>query len=122
MPTSGTVSTTVFNTRRVIDRAFGRCKLPPQGVTPELIETARDNLFLILSSLVNLGSFCADLERFDEAEEHLLRAHEVEQLDRLEEAEGFARRALAATDADDPERADREERLKSIRAADERDR
>ena len=55
MATSDTVSTTVFNTRRVIDRAFGRCKVPPQSITAERIEIARDNLFLLLSSLVNRG-------------------------------------------------------------------
>lgn len=55
MATSGTVSTTVFNTRRVIDRAFGRCKVGPQQITSERIEIAKDLLFLALAGLVNRG-------------------------------------------------------------------
>ena len=55
MATSGTVSTTVFNTRKVIDHAFRRCKLSPQQITPEYIETAQDLLFLFLSTLASKG-------------------------------------------------------------------
>lgn len=55
MPTSGTVSTTVFKTRKVIDHAFRRCKLAPQQITPEYIETALDLLFLYLSTLTSKG-------------------------------------------------------------------
>lgn len=55
MTTSGTVSTTVFNTRKLIDRAFGRCKLSPQQITVEYIDIAKDHLFLYLSTLVNRG-------------------------------------------------------------------
>ena len=55
MATSGTVSTTTFNTRRVVDRAFGRCKVQPQDITAERIEIAKDLLFLLLSTLGNKG-------------------------------------------------------------------
>lgn len=55
MATSGTVSQTVFNTRKLIDHAFRRCKLTPQQITAEYIETARDLLFLNLSTLASKG-------------------------------------------------------------------
>lgn len=55
MATSGTVSTTVFNTRKVIDHAFRRAKLSPQQITPEYIETAQDLLYLFLSTLTSKG-------------------------------------------------------------------
>jgi hypothetical protein len=53
--TSGTVSTTVFTTRQVLDRSFGRCKIPPERISAEWIKIAQDNLYLALSSLVNKG-------------------------------------------------------------------
>lgn len=56
MATSGTISTTVFNTRRVIDSAYRGCRLSPQVVTGEMIETAKEQLFLLLSALVNAGA------------------------------------------------------------------
>jgi hypothetical protein len=52
---SGTVSQTVFNTRRVIDHAFRKCKLFPEAVGAEQLEVAQDNLYLLLSSLANRG-------------------------------------------------------------------
>jgi hypothetical protein len=52
---SGTVSQTTFNTRKVIDHAFRRCRLPPQGVSSEMIATANEALYLILSNLANRG-------------------------------------------------------------------
>jgi hypothetical protein len=55
MSTSGTVSTTVFTTRKVIDHAFRRCKLNPQQITSEYIETARDLLWLFLSTIAAKG-------------------------------------------------------------------
>lgn len=56
MATSGTVSTTVFETRKIIDRAFGRAKMPPQAITGELVDIAKQNLYLLLSHLANLGA------------------------------------------------------------------
>jgi len=52
---SGTVSQTTFNTRKVIDHAFRRCRLPPQGISSEMIATANESLYLILSNLANRG-------------------------------------------------------------------
>lgn len=55
MATSGTLSTTTFTTRKVIDRAFRRCQIAPETITAEHIDIATDNLFLSLSALVNRG-------------------------------------------------------------------
>lgn len=55
MPTTGTVSTTVFETRKIVDHAFRRCKLTPQQITSEHITTALDLLYLLTSTLVNRG-------------------------------------------------------------------
>lgn len=55
MATSGTVGTTVFNTRKVIDNAYGRCRIARQQITAEKIEIANDLLFLRLSSMANRG-------------------------------------------------------------------
>ena len=63
MTTSGTVSTTVFETRKVIDHAFRRCKLNPQQITVEYIDTAKDLLFLYLSTLVSRGIKLWNVER-----------------------------------------------------------
>lgn len=60
--TSGTVGTTVFNTRKVIDRAFGRCKIAPQQIGSEYLEIANDLLYLYLSTLAGAGlaTFCIE--------------------------------------------------------------
>lgn len=63
MSTSGTVATTVFNTRKVIDHAFRRCRLTPQQITSEHIETAKDLLWLFLSTLASKGIALWCLER-----------------------------------------------------------
>lgn len=55
MAFSGTVSTTVFNVGKVIDRAFGGCKLAPQQITPEYIQIAKDLLYAFLSTLGSEG-------------------------------------------------------------------
>jgi hypothetical protein len=52
---SGTVSQTIFNTRKVIDHAFRKCRLPPEGVGGEQMTVAQESLYLILSSLANRG-------------------------------------------------------------------
>lgn len=51
MPVSGTIGQTTFETRRVIDAAFRRCRLPPQAITSEMIENAKDQLWLMLSAM-----------------------------------------------------------------------
>lgn len=55
MAFSGTVSTTVFNVGKIIDRSFGRTKLAPQQITPEYIQIAKDLLFAFLSTLGSEG-------------------------------------------------------------------
>lgn len=55
MPTSGTISTTVFNTGKLIDRSFGRCQVAPQKITPEYLAIAQDLLYLSLSTIASKG-------------------------------------------------------------------
>jgi hypothetical protein len=55
MAFSGTVSQTVFDTRKVIENAARRCRVPPQSLTSEHVEIANDQLFLMLSDWVNSG-------------------------------------------------------------------
>lgn len=56
MAYSGTVSQTTFNTRRVIEHAARRCKLPAQSLSAEHVDIANDNLYLLLSDLANQGA------------------------------------------------------------------
>lgn len=56
MAFSNTVGQTTFNTRKVIDRAFGRCKVTPQRISAEYIDIAKDALFLMLSEWSNAGA------------------------------------------------------------------
>jgi hypothetical protein len=49
--TSGTVDTTIYDTRKLIDNAYGRCKIARQEITSERIEVARDWLYLRLQTL-----------------------------------------------------------------------
>lgn len=55
MAYSGTVSQTVFDTRRVIEHAARRCKMPAQSLSAEHVDIAKDQLYLLLSSLSNRG-------------------------------------------------------------------
>lgn len=55
MTVSGTVSQTQFQTRKVIDHAFRRCRLPVQLVAGENLQIATDVLYLLMSELVNKG-------------------------------------------------------------------
>jgi len=55
MTVSGTISATVFQTRKVIDHAFRRCRMLPQQISSEQIDMAKDDLYLLLSSLANQG-------------------------------------------------------------------
>jgi len=52
---SGTVSTTSFPTRYVIEQAYRRCRLNAQAITGEMIDVAYDQLYLMLSAWANLG-------------------------------------------------------------------
>lgn len=62
MAVSGTVSATNFNTNRVIDNAFRRCRLDAQAITPEMQSYARDALYLLLSDIANVKtpSWCQE--------------------------------------------------------------
>ncbi len=53
MAVSGTISTTTFNTLKVIDSAFRRCRLNAQAITSEMHSYAKDALYLFLSDIVN---------------------------------------------------------------------
>lgn len=55
MAFSGTISQTVFNTRRVIDNAVRRCKVLAEQISAEHIDIASDQLYLLLSDLANQG-------------------------------------------------------------------
>lgn len=56
MAYSGTVSQTTFNTRRVIEHAARRCKMPAQSLSAEHVDIADDVLYLLLSDLANQGA------------------------------------------------------------------
>jgi hypothetical protein len=56
MAFSYTVSQTVFNTGRVIDNAFRRCRIPAAMITAEYIDIAKDQLYLIFGELANQGT------------------------------------------------------------------
>ena len=62
MAVSGTISTTQFNTRRVIDHAFRRCRINAQRITAEMQSIAQDILYLQLSQLasVRTPSWCIE--------------------------------------------------------------
>lgn len=53
MAVSGTISATTFNTLKVVDQAFRRCRLPAQKITAEMQSYAQDALYLLLSELAN---------------------------------------------------------------------
>lgn len=55
MATSGTVGTTVFTVQQVIDHAYRRLKMAAELVSGEKIETALENLWLILQVLSSKG-------------------------------------------------------------------
>lgn len=56
MAYSGTVSQTTFDTRRVIEHAARRCKMPAQTLSAEHVDVANDLLYLLLSDLANQGT------------------------------------------------------------------
>ena len=54
--TSGTITTVAYDTRTVVDRAYGALGLTPQQITGEKIQIALDLLSLVLTDLVNTSS------------------------------------------------------------------
>lgn len=55
MATSGTVGATVIDTITVLEHAFRRCGVMASAVSGELLQSARDNLYFLLSDLANRG-------------------------------------------------------------------
>ncbi len=53
--TSGTVGRTVVDVSGIVDHAVRRCGVLPSLITSEQLESARDNLFFILSGLATRG-------------------------------------------------------------------
>jgi hypothetical protein len=56
MAYSNAVSQTTFDTRRVIEHAARRCKMPAQSLSAEHVNIANDALYLLLSDLANQGA------------------------------------------------------------------
>jgi len=63
MATSGTVSTTVFETRKLLEHAYRRVGIAPEQLSPDRVQTALDLLYLRLSALVNDGTALWALQR-----------------------------------------------------------
>ena len=55
MASSGTVGTTSFDTAKLIEKTYRRCGIPTGGITPELIDIAKENLFLLFQNFSNRG-------------------------------------------------------------------
>jgi hypothetical protein len=51
MATSGTISSTTVTVGSLIDDAYARCKIMPQGISAEMLQRAEKQLHLFLSSL-----------------------------------------------------------------------
>lgn len=62
MATSGTVGATRFNVATLIEKAYRRCNVLPGLITPELINIAKENLFLLFNNFSNRGInlWCVD--------------------------------------------------------------
>lgn len=55
MASSGTIATTTIDTAQVLEHAFRRAGVKPVAQTPENVATARQNLYLLLTSLAARG-------------------------------------------------------------------
>lgn len=55
MTTSGTVGITRIDTASLVNKAVRRCGINPAAQTPELIDTALEDLFMLILSLANKG-------------------------------------------------------------------
>lgn len=55
MATSGTIGLTTLPTSKLLEKAMRRCGLSPQALTPEVVDTALESLFMLLLSLSNRG-------------------------------------------------------------------
>lgn len=55
MATSGTIGNTRFNTAKMLEKAIRRIGLAPQVLTPEIVETAKEDLFLLIMGMIDRG-------------------------------------------------------------------
>ena len=55
MATSGTIGTTSITTAQLLEHAMRRCGVSPAAQTPEVVQVAIDNLFLLLLMLSSRG-------------------------------------------------------------------
>lgn len=62
MAYSGTIGSTTFTTRKVIDHAFRRCKVSASKITGEHVDIAKDCLFLMLQqwSAMQINLWCLE--------------------------------------------------------------
>ena len=62
MTTSGTLGTTTINTAKLLEKAMRRCGLSPQALTPETVDIAKEDLYMLLLSMTNRGLnlWCVD--------------------------------------------------------------
>lgn len=55
MATSGTIGNTAISTVKLVEKALRRCGLSPASITAETLETAKEDLYMLLMSLSNRG-------------------------------------------------------------------
>lgn len=55
MATSGTVATTTIDSAALLEHSIRRCGVPPSAQTPEIIQMAKENMYLLLLGLSNAG-------------------------------------------------------------------
>jgi hypothetical protein len=55
MATSGTVGVTALDIAKIIEKTYRRCGIPTGAITPEMIEVAKENLFLLFNNWSNRG-------------------------------------------------------------------
>lgn len=62
MTTSGTIGTTKINNIKLLEKAVRRCGLTPSVLTPELMEQAKETMFMFMTSLSarGLNLWCVD--------------------------------------------------------------
>ena len=55
MATSGTVGLTTLDVAKFIEKTYRRCGIPTGAITPEMIDVAKENLFLLFNNYSNRG-------------------------------------------------------------------
>ena len=64
MATSGTIGNTRVDVSRILEKAVRRCGLSPQVLTPEIVDFAKEDLFLLLMGLIDRGLNLWCIDRF----------------------------------------------------------